>query len=525
MTYKVCILTAGTGSRLGELTRYLNKSLISVANKPVISHIIEKFPKSTEFVIALGYKGNLVREFLELAYSDRKFIFSEVHPYEGPGSGLGLSLLACKEFLQEPFIFISCDTLVNENIPPPDNNWMGYSNAEDLGFYRTIELNGNIVKVINEKGMSCNALRKPYIGLAGIYDFTKFWNAMESDEASITKGESHGLKALLGSINAVAFSWNDTGNLKSLREAKEYFKKPNDPNILEKTNETIWFVGTDVIKFSDDEKFIKNRVERAKNLSGYVPEITGCSRFMYRYKKHDGKIFSEISNIPLFINLLEYAKGFWKRRHLSEADMIAFRADSLNFYRNKTYERIQLFYNNFSCSDCLQLINGVSVPPLRDLLDSVDWESLANGIPVKFHGDFHFENILWDQSKKSFYFLDWRQDFSGNMTSGDIYYDFAKLLHGLIVNHEIIKKDLYHVEWKDGEVNFDFHRKYVSLEYEKYFTNWLRNEKYSVKKVRIITALVYLNIATLHHHPYSLLLYSLGKSMLHSELNEKNETA
>lgn len=37
-------------------------------------------------------------------------------------------------------------------------------------------------------------------------------------------------------------------------------------------------------------------------------------------------------------------------------------------------------------------------------------------------------------------------------------------------------------------------------------------------RVKILTALIYLNIAALHHHPYSLLLYYLGKSMLAASL-------
>ena len=94
MTYRVCIPTAGTGSRLGSLTQFLNKSLVSIANRPTLSHLIEQFPADTEFVIALGHKGHLVKEYLSLAYPERQFFFAEVQPFEGPGSGLGLSLLA-----------------------------------------------------------------------------------------------------------------------------------------------------------------------------------------------------------------------------------------------------------------------------------------------------------------------------------------------------------------------------------------------------------------------------------------------
>ena len=106
MSYRVCIPCAGTGSRLGSITQFINKSLVSIANRPALCHLIELFPEDAEFVIVLGHKGNLIREFLSLAYPSRQFFFSEVTPFEGPGSGLGLSLQTCKQHLQQPFVFI-----------------------------------------------------------------------------------------------------------------------------------------------------------------------------------------------------------------------------------------------------------------------------------------------------------------------------------------------------------------------------------------------------------------------------------
>ena len=58
MSYRVVIPTAGIGSRLKESTRCINKSLVSIANRPTISHLIEQFPQDCEFVIALGHKGD-----------------------------------------------------------------------------------------------------------------------------------------------------------------------------------------------------------------------------------------------------------------------------------------------------------------------------------------------------------------------------------------------------------------------------------------------------------------------------------
>ena len=83
-------------------------------------------------MIALGHKGNLVRDFLELTYPDKTFYFVNIEPYQGKGSGLGYTLLSCKQYLQQPFVFLSCDTLLDGTIHEPTYNWMGYAERDDL---------------------------------------------------------------------------------------------------------------------------------------------------------------------------------------------------------------------------------------------------------------------------------------------------------------------------------------------------------------------------------------------------------
>ena len=104
MTYRVCIPCAGLGSRLGPITKFINKSLVSINNRPVLSHIIDKFPSDTEFVVPLGYKGNLIRQFLSAAYPDNIFHFVEVSPFEGDRSRSGPNFA----FLQKLFTATIC---------------------------------------------------------------------------------------------------------------------------------------------------------------------------------------------------------------------------------------------------------------------------------------------------------------------------------------------------------------------------------------------------------------------------------
>ena len=519
MSFKVCIPVAGTGSRLGDLTKFVNKSLVTVAHRPAICHIIEKFPKNIVFVIALGFKGRLVREFLGLAYPERAFEYVTVSPFEGPGSGLGLSLLKCRAYLQQPFIFISCDTLVVESIPEPCLNWIAYAEAENKDSYRTIGINGKSVRSIYEKGERGEAQAHPYIGLAGIYDYERFWEAMSSGgSGAIDEGEVYGLKNLLGQgVEPIGFTWHDIGNLDSLEKARKFYSITNGPNILEKSNEAIWFVNDDVIKYSDDKEFIKKRVDRAQELKEYIPDVTGSSTNMYRYRKVDGRVFSDIVTLPRFKELLIHSCSFWKLKELNNSEKTNFRSLCKAFYKNKTFDRLNLFYKKFSYSDNIQFINGIEYPSLEEILNKVDWDWLSDGLPGRFHGDFHFENILFSGDANKFIFLDWRQDFCGRVDIGDVYYDLAKLMHGLIINHEIIAKDLYWANWDEGHINFDFHRKQILIDCEIYFKEWLKDNGYDQKKVMVLTALIYLNIAALHHSPYNILLYALGKKILHEE--------
>jgi len=522
MPYKVVIPTAGTGSRLGGMTKYLNKSLVSIGGRPALSRIFEMFPGDTEFVIPVGYKGELIKEFVSLAYPQRSIQFVDVLLYEGEGSGLGLTIQTCKEHLQCPFIFCSCDTLVNETIPEPSANWMGYDDRDNLEQYRTINISKEgAVTSIDEKGSNLSRSSKPYIGLAGIRDYKLFWDAMEAGkEAAVQQGEAFGLRALLeGGIQARKFTWFDTGVTVELDATRKRYAVPDAPNILEKPDEAIWFLGNRVIKFSANTGFISDRVKRAGLLSGFVPAVIGHTTHMFCYDYVQGDVLSKCVSLKLFEQLLSFSQKFWRKKELSPEELREFKKSCMRFYKDKTFERVDLFYKNFGKRDNAEIINGEKYPALADMLAALDWETIANGLPGQFHGDYHFENIIYDTEHGEFKFLDWRQSFDKSLITGDIYYDLAKLLHGLIVCHELIAKDAYEVEWKGNRINFDFNRKQKLVECEGYYYSWLEKNGYRIQRVKTLTALIFLNIAALHHYPYSLLLYGLGKKMLFEAKN------
>jgi NDP-sugar pyrophosphorylase family protein len=80
MHYKVCILAAGKSTRTREAYN-LHKALLPINNKPIISHIIEQFPKNIEILIALGYQGDKIKFLVENSYKDRQIKFLNIKNY------------------------------------------------------------------------------------------------------------------------------------------------------------------------------------------------------------------------------------------------------------------------------------------------------------------------------------------------------------------------------------------------------------------------------------------------------------
>jgi dTDP-glucose pyrophosphorylase len=69
----ILIMAGGLGSRLYPLTNDLPKSLIVVAGKPVLAHIIDRFLDFgfLKFYISVSYKSELIMEWIEDNYSDK----------------------------------------------------------------------------------------------------------------------------------------------------------------------------------------------------------------------------------------------------------------------------------------------------------------------------------------------------------------------------------------------------------------------------------------------------------------------
>ena len=226
MNYDVFIPTAGLGTRLKDLSKNQNKSLLPINYKPVISHIIEKFPDAKTYHIAIGFKGKLVKDFLEIAYPKKKFNFIKIKNYSGRGSGLGLTLINSVNHFDKPFYFVSCDTFVDNEIKFKKFNWLGISDRKDLlNNYRHLRIKNNYVTKILEKKVIKQKNDKIYIGLAFIKDVLAFKeNLKENKKKVLNFGEVAVLASMIKkniNFKISNFNWYDTGNKNDYLELRK----------------------------------------------------------------------------------------------------------------------------------------------------------------------------------------------------------------------------------------------------------------------------------------------------------------
>ena len=95
-------------------------------------------------------------------------------------------------------------------------------------------------------------------------------------------------------------------------------------------------------------------------------------------------------------------------------------------------------------------------------------------------------------------------------------------MHGIIIDHNKVTKNFYKINKINKSVRIKFDMNNININVLKYFEKWILKNNLNLNKVRVLTAIIYLNIAPLHHKPYSFFLFHLGKYLLSDIKNFEN---
>ena len=112
---KVVILAGGFGTRISEYTKSIPKPMIKIKRLPILVHIMKHYSKFgfNEFYIALGYKGNVIKNY----FKNKKFNWKINLVETGKNTMTGGRLKRLTKYLKgESFFLTYGDGLSDINI-------------------------------------------------------------------------------------------------------------------------------------------------------------------------------------------------------------------------------------------------------------------------------------------------------------------------------------------------------------------------------------------------------------------------
>lgn len=531
---KVFITTSGTGSRLYDLTKYTNKSMIKIGKKPVISYIIDEYPENTDFVISLGYYGKHVKEFLKLAYPDRDFTFVTVDKYEGPGSSQVYSQLQAEKYLQEPFIYHDCDTIVKGFYSKVRNfnyNFLvGYeTNSELYDAFDYDVQNMNIIKT-HMKPDSLNGMLA-FVGICGIYDYKEFWSKLhEAYKNEITPYDFlvyHKYDLFKGNLKAVKVdNWIDTGNIAGVNYARKHCKDKFD--ILDKNDQAIFVIGNKVIKFFARDNVVRDLITHYESIKKFTQPITFYNDNFICYDFIFAKNSIDKMNPIRFKEMMEnfYQNGLWENKELKYKKEFDWSKEK--FYIDKNIDRINQYkelYNENEDKDIY--VNDILIPAeftaerlIRMIKDLPEWDMIR---PTNWHGDFVLDNILYDEAFNKYILLDWRPNFINIVDCGDCLYDFGKMLHNIGFNFSSCYNDQYNIIENGNRIYLSILGNLNVYQCKDVLKEFIAEHYPEIRFefIELICGLCWISMSSLYYlNPISKWLFYMGKLTIYTSLKK-----
>ena len=154
---KVVILAGGLGTRISEYTKTIPKPMIKIFGKPILHRIIDHYISygHKEFYIALGYKGNVIKEYFRKKKFNKEISINLIET--GKNTMTGGRLKRLKKYLDDTFLLTYGDGLSDINLHKLVKFHKKHKKVVTLtavhppARFGELKLSGNVVKSFQEK--------------------------------------------------------------------------------------------------------------------------------------------------------------------------------------------------------------------------------------------------------------------------------------------------------------------------------------------------------------------------------------
>lgn len=252
---KVVILAGGFGSRISEESKVRPKPLVEIGDKPILWHIMKiySYYGFNEFVICLGYKGRMIKEYfyqLRLNDSDLTFDYSkgfsmDIHrsntdPWKitlvdtGEGTMTGGRIKRIEDYLDDDdlFMFTYGDGVSNINIKELIDFHKNHGKiatvtaVKPIGRFGVMKLKGDLVEEFKEKV----ANEEEWINAGFFIADKRIFNYIKGDDTILEQEPLKNL-AIDGELEAFKHRgfWQPMDTLKEKNQLEELWKNNKAP--------------------------------------------------------------------------------------------------------------------------------------------------------------------------------------------------------------------------------------------------------------------------------------------------------
>lgn len=186
---KVIILAGGYGTRLSEYTKTIPKPMVKIAGKPILVRIMEHYSNYgiKDFIIALGYKGQIIKKFFK-KYNNHDWNIKLIDTGKNTMTGGRLKRLE-KIINGETFMMTYGDGLSNINVKKLLNFHKKHKKISTMTVVRPparfgyVKLKGNTISYFKEK----SSLNEGWINGGFFVLNSKIFKYIKNDETFFEK--------------------------------------------------------------------------------------------------------------------------------------------------------------------------------------------------------------------------------------------------------------------------------------------------------------------------------------------------
>ncbi len=249
MKFQAIIPAAGVGKRLRPLTHTLPKSLVPVAGKPIIVHIIDELVSMgiEDIILILGYFGEKIEEYLTNHYPTIKFSFV----YQKERKGSAHAVLLTESLVKNPVMIIYGDTIIEgdlkKGLVKGKDLLLGTKFVDDPRRFGIVERKkGKIVGLIEKPNIL--ERREALVGVYTVFNTKKLFDSIKfiikknislNGEFYLTHALDHMIKSGASAETFPIENWYDCGTVESLLETNRVLldkKRRFKENVIKDSN-------------------------------------------------------------------------------------------------------------------------------------------------------------------------------------------------------------------------------------------------------------------------------------------------